>query len=129
MGGKAGGPGSSQTLLQAARKAGLLGAIKVPVECQLYVKNLPPDMTDIDLFRLFAPFGAIASSGVKVMCNEDGTCKGFGFVDYIDSDSPQMAANALNGFMCPDGGSIFVSSKINKTAKGAAAPVPTQSED
>ncbi|CAK0856005.1 unnamed protein product [Prorocentrum cordatum] len=91
-GGKQGTPGSAQGLLTAVRKAGVLGGGKVPVECQIYVKNLPPDMTDLDLFRLFAPFGAIAPSGVKVMLNEDGSCKGFGFVDYATEEHAQLAA-------------------------------------
>merc|ERR1712032_792936 len=81
-------------------------------ECQLYIANLPPDMTDLDLFRIFAPFGAIASSGVKAMCNEDGSCKGSGFVDFFEEEHAKLAMTSLNGFICQDGGSIKVSVKI-----------------
>merc|ERR1719367_1108667 len=41
----------------------------------LYVANLPADTTDLDLYRIFAPFGAIAPKGVRAMLNEDMSCR------------------------------------------------------
>lgn len=51
---------------------------------EVFIKNLPSDTTDCDLYKLFAPFGAISPSGVKAMVNADGSCKGIGFVDFMD---------------------------------------------
>lgn len=112
--GKTSGPGSAQTLVYAARKAGILGGGTVPIECQVYIKNLPRDMSDLDLFRLFAPFGPLAPSGCTVMTHEDGSCKGFGFVDFVDADNANLAVTTLNGFTTLDGGQIFVSLKVKK---------------
>lgn len=118
-GGKGKGvPGSFRSLYGAVKGAGLLGGGHVPNECQIYVKNLPRDTSDVDLFRLFAPFGAVAPSGAKAMINDDGTCKGFGFVDYVDQLSAQAAIAALNGFAMPDGSSIAVSCKVPGKGKG-----------
>jgi len=103
---------SAQTLMGDARRSGILGAGRVPNECQLYIKNLPPDMTDLDLYRLFAPFGAAVS--VKVMTEEDGSCKGFGFVDFAKEEDASLAASSLNGFTTTDGGSLHVSAKTSK---------------
>ncbi|CAK0894441.1 unnamed protein product, partial [Prorocentrum cordatum] len=114
-GGKPGMAGSIETLFQGLKGAGVLGGGRAPEECQLYVKNLPPDTTDLDLFKLFSPFGAMAPSGVKAMLNDDGSCKGFGFVDYVDPECAQLAISSLNGFVCADGGSIGVA---HKRAKG-----------
>merc|ERR1711972_705957 len=99
-------------LYGAAKRAGLLGGSgKVPPECMVYVKNLPSDTTDADLYRLFAPFGAIAPTGAKAMQTEDGSCKGIGFVDYVDPTCAEAAISTLNNFTLPDGSSIQVSIK------------------
>lgn len=84
----------------------------------LYVQGLPPDTQDIHLFRLCAPFGAVAPYGVMAMKNPDGTCRGFGFVNYVHPESVQIAASALNMAPLPDGG--FLKS-APKRAKGNPA--------
>mmetsp|Transcript_42879 Transcript_42879/g.135082 ORF Transcript_42879/g.135082 Transcript_42879/m.135082 type:complete len:425 (+) Transcript_42879:71-1345(+) len=118
-GGKAGAPGSFFNLYGAIKKAGLLGGGKVPEECQCYIKNLPADTTDVDLYKLFAPFGAIAPTGVKAMMNDDGSCKGFGFVDFVDPTAAALAVAALGSFVMPDGTMIGVSTKLpSKKGKG-----------
>mmetsp|Transcript_11391 Transcript_11391/g.28749 ORF Transcript_11391/g.28749 Transcript_11391/m.28749 type:complete len:280 (+) Transcript_11391:104-943(+) len=112
-GGKVGPrPQSVFTLYGAIKKAGLLGPHTVPKECTVYVKNLPLDASDIDLYKLFAPFGAIAPTGVKAMMDPDGTCQGIGFVDYIDPNCAQTAITTLNGFALPDGSCLHVSGKL-----------------
>merc|ERR1712187_1015760 len=61
-------------------KGGLIpGAGHRADEQCLYIKNLPSDTTDQNLYELFAPFGAIAPLGVKAMLKEDGTCNSVGF--------------------------------------------------
>jgi len=110
-GGKAGTPGSFQSLFQSVKGAGILGGGTVPDECQVYIRNLPSDTTDLDLYRLFAPFGAIPPTGVKAMMNPDGSCKGIGFVDLAEPDAAATAVMALDGHALPDGSSISVSTK------------------
>merc|ERR1719436_1918957 len=69
----------------------------------LYVNGLPSDCQDIHLFRLCAPFGAVAPHGVMAMKNPDGSCRGFGFVNFVDASSVQAAAAALHMAEMPDG--------------------------
>lgn len=76
--GKGGAPGSFEALFQAVKGAGVLGGGKAPQECQVFLKNLPSDTTDADLYKLCSPFGAIPPNGVKAMLNPDGSCKGIG---------------------------------------------------
>lgn len=105
---------SFSSLFLAAKKANLLGPNRVPEECQVYVNNLPPDTTDLSLYKMFSPFGAIAAGGVKAMLNNDGTCKGFGFVDFLDSAGTEQAITAFDGFSAPDGSTIVASTKAPK---------------
>lgn len=118
--GKPGGaPGSFHTLFQSVKGAGILGGGTVPDECQCFVKNLPADTTDLELYKLFAPFGAIPPTGVKAMLNADGSCKGIGFVDFSDPTAAATAVVALDGHTCPDGSTIGVSQKqASKKGKG-----------
>lgn len=63
--------------------------------CSIYIKNLPPMTDKLFLYEKFAPFGGISS--VKPMVDElTGACKGFGFVNYTDSNSARMAVEAMN---------------------------------
>eukprot|EP00210_Caulerpa_lentillifera_P004395 g4193.t1 len=64
--------------------------------CSIYIKNLPTTTDKLFLYEKFAHFGGVTS--VKPMLDEiTGECKGFGFVNYIDSKSAQMAAESMNG--------------------------------
>merc|ERR1712137_1517306 len=81
---------------------------------QIYISNLPSDTTDVDLFKLFCTFGALAPSGVKAMTNDDGSCKGIGFVDFIDPACADAAIAALNGTTTMSGGYINCTKKIAK---------------
>jgi len=116
-GGKSTAPASFQLLFSAVKKQGLLGDGNVPNECQVYVKNLPSDTTDADLYKLFAPFGAIAPTGAKAMLGPDGSCKGIGFIDYVDQTCAEAAILTLNNFALPDGSSIQVSTKAGRQGK------------
>lgn len=115
--------GSANELYDAIKKSGFLGGGTVPQECTLYVKCLPDDSTDLLLYQLFSPFGAIASSGVKAMLHADGTCKGFGFVDYVDPVAAAQAVISLNGFALPNGEKLIVALKSSSSnaSDGAAA--------
>ncbi|KAH9975322.1 hypothetical protein BGW80DRAFT_1436531 [Lactifluus volemus] len=64
--------------------------------CNLFCKNLDPD---IDSNGLFTHFREV-SSGVflaRVMRNENGESRGFGFVSYQTPDQANAALRAMNG--------------------------------
>ena len=61
----------------------------------LYVKNLADSIDDKELEKLFADFGAIQSA--KVMLNEEGRSKGFGFVSFVDPENATKAVTDMNG--------------------------------
>lgn len=90
-------------------------------ENSLYVSGLPPDTTDLDLYRIFAPFGALAARAVRTMQHPDGGCKGFGFVNYLEVNSAQAACEALNGAELPDGTQLAVRPKTPKEGQAEAA--------
>jgi RNA recognition motif-containing protein len=58
--------------------------------CNLYIKGLATDMTSVDLFNLFKPFGRIISA--KVMKANNEGLKNFGFVSF---SHPIEAAKAM----------------------------------
>ncbi|CAK9009888.1 unnamed protein product [Durusdinium trenchii] len=82
----------------------------------LYVSGLPPDTQDVDLYKMFAPFGAIAPKGVRAMLHPDGSCQGWGFVNYMDPMSVQAASDLLNGTQQGDGRELIVKPKEAKKA-------------
>lgn len=62
----------------------------------LYVCNLPPETDDNLLYRIFGPFGAIAS--VKVIKEAQSTfCKGYAFVNFNKYEEAYSAVASLNG--------------------------------
>jgi len=97
-----------------ALKKGLGRAKLLPVsnwstdEGAVFVGGLPPGATDLDLYEIFSPFGAIPPRGVKVMKAGGGPCSGIGFVDYIDPACAQAAIAALDGFKAQDGTTLAV---------------------
>lgn len=77
----------------------------------IVVSGLPADMEDVDLYRIFAPFGAIAPKGVCVATNVDGSCKGFGIVNFMEVAAAQSAIVICNGTPLPDGTQMKVTLK------------------
>lgn len=63
----------------------------------LYVKNLSDDIDDDRLRAEFAPYGTITSC--KIMRDEKGFSRGFGFVCYTHPDEATKAVTELNGRM------------------------------
>lgn len=112
-GGK-GGKGSCdvKTLLDGLNKAGVLpgGGRKPDINC-LYITGLPWDTTDVDLYKMFSPFGGIAPKGVKAMTKDDGSCSGVGFVDFVEADHAALAIQTLNGTLMPGGAILQVKNK------------------
>lgn len=63
----------------------------------LYIKNLEDDVDDEKLRAEFEPFGTITSC--KVMRDEKGTSKGFGFVCFSSPDEATKAVAEMNNKM------------------------------
>jgi polyadenylate-binding protein len=66
-------------------------------ESNLYIKNLDDAVDDSKLYDLFSSNGNIISA--KVMKDENGTSKGFGFVCFSTSEEAHKAVLELNGRM------------------------------
>ncbi|TFK32025.1 hypothetical protein BDQ12DRAFT_693154 [Crucibulum laeve] len=63
--------------------------------CNLFCKNLDPEIDSNGLFTHFRQFGQIVSA--RVMRNENGESRGFGFVSYQTPDQATAAMHAMNG--------------------------------
>lgn len=64
----------------------------------IYVKNLPEDLTEEQLKEKFAAFGEIESVKLAVdTASGTPASKGFGFVKYKDAASARAAVDELNG--------------------------------
>jgi RNA recognition motif-containing protein len=62
----------------------------------IFVGNLPPDVTETELTELFKPFGQVKS--VEVMRELfSGVCKGFGFIEMPGKAHSLAAIAGLNG--------------------------------
>ena len=59
-----------------------------------FVKNLPEEVTEEELTKLFSKFGAIKSC--VIMKDESGKSKGFGFVNLGTVEEAQAAVDELN---------------------------------
>eukprot|EP00122_Pirum_gemmata_P011798 Pgem_evm1s10936 len=66
----------------------------------LFVYNLPSQTEDNLIYNLFSPFGNVIS--VKVVRDENGNCKGFGFVNMSNYEQAQMAVSSLDGYVLSD---------------------------
>mmetsp|Transcript_74328 Transcript_74328/g.191763 ORF Transcript_74328/g.191763 Transcript_74328/m.191763 type:complete len:263 (-) Transcript_74328:135-923(-) len=107
-----GGKAGIKVLKKGLQYAGVLpGGKWQNDENALFVGGLPRDTTDGDLYEIFATFGAIPSGGVRAMPGEEGTCKGFGFVNFTNHEAAVNAIQTLNGTMMPDGTTLKVCTK------------------
>jgi polyadenylate-binding protein len=61
----------------------------------VFVKNLAPTVDNKSLFDVFSVFGNILSC--KVVCDENGNSKGYGYVHYETQDAAEQAIVKLNG--------------------------------
>jgi RNA recognition motif-containing protein len=66
------------------------------ISMNIYVGNLPYDLTEDEIKALFAEFGEV-STVTLVNDRESGRPKGFGFVEMPDEAQGQAAVTALNG--------------------------------
>lgn len=63
---------------------------------KVFVGGLPFSTTDDELREIFAAHGKVASANV-VRDRESGRSKGFGFVEFEDTEEGKAAEKALNG--------------------------------
>merc|ERR1712130_1053785 len=71
---------------------------QVPLNRNLYIKNLAESVTDKQLEELFAQFGEIVST--KIMVNEDtGVKRGFGFVCFKNADDARKAITHMTNYL------------------------------
>lgn len=63
----------------------------------LFVYNLPPETTNDSLRGLFQRFGTITSA--NAMLDYNGSCRGFGFVNFSTLEEAQEAIKAMNGYV------------------------------
>mmetsp|Transcript_27660 Transcript_27660/g.80861 ORF Transcript_27660/g.80861 Transcript_27660/m.80861 type:complete len:577 (-) Transcript_27660:73-1803(-) len=68
-----------------------------PDGCNLFIFHIPNDLSNMDLFNLFLPFGTVISARIMVE-HETGRSRGFGFVSYDNRDSADAAIQQMNGF-------------------------------
>eukprot|EP00406_Dinophysis_acuminata_P081748 CAMPEP_0179244584 /NCGR_PEP_ID=MMETSP0797-20121207/18133_1 /TAXON_ID=47934 /ORGANISM="Dinophysis acuminata, Strain DAEP01" /LENGTH=394 /DNA_ID=CAMNT_0020952105 /DNA_START=50 /DNA_END=1234 /DNA_ORIENTATION=+ len=102
----------------------------------LYINGLPPSCRDVHLYKLFSPFGPIAPKGVRAVTGGGDSCKGFGFVNFLDMNAAQNAIMIMNGAQLPDGTIMGVSVKaekgsnthVGKQLRADAEPVTVSTE-
>ncbi|KAF5823704.1 hypothetical protein HanRHA438_Chr01g0042031 [Helianthus annuus] len=63
----------------------------------VYVKNIDDDVTENELKEHFSQCGTITST--KLMCDDKGLSKGFGFVCFSTPEEANKAVNTLHGYM------------------------------
>lgn len=70
----------------------------------VFIRNFRDLLDDFKLWKLCRQFGEVVSA--KVMVDEYGISKGFGFACFTDSDAAQRAVSKLNGLVL-DGRSLY----------------------
>jgi len=91
-----------------------------PASASLYVKNLPPDATELLLYRIFAPCGPILSCRVHTD-PATGACRGVGFVNYADGVSARRALTQLQGIRITEGRPLSITLQAPRAIRAAAA--------
>lgn len=71
----------------------------------LFVKGLPRSAQDKDLELQFKPFGPIRC---QIDADQNGMCKGSGWVTFRDSASARTALRAVHGSVFPGGGPLDI---------------------
>ncbi|KAG7703570.1 hypothetical protein KL914_004527 [Ogataea haglerorum] len=85
--------------------------LKKQLPGNLYVRGLLPTTTSEDLVRIFSRYGALVSC--KIIYDDYGVSKGYGFINFADRIDAQKAIDNLNGVNV-DGNHLFVNHHISK---------------
>ena len=73
----------------------LSASVAVPRFTNVYVKNLPKEVTDDELKKTFGKYGDISSA--LVMKDESGVSRCFGFVNFERPEDAAVAVEKMNG--------------------------------
>lgn len=92
----------------------------------VYVKNIPNDLTDQGLREMFEKFGKIISP--KIMTNSNGESLGFGFVSFENSTAATNAIANMNGHIQSNGVPLFVNRAQTKKERQTAIKTLLQQE-
>eukprot|EP01083_Nonionella_stella_P223863 797362_1 len=85
------------------------------VGANVFVGNLDPEVDDQLLYNTFSAFGQVLSA--KVMYEDDGSSRGFAFVNFADFESSDASILHMNGqFLCNR--PVHVSYAYKKDTKG-----------
>ena len=68
---------------------------------KLYVGNLPPYLTELQVLELLQSFGAVQAFNL-VVDKDTGTLKGYGFFEYADAAADEAAMEGLTGMRLGD---------------------------
>lgn len=68
-----------------------------PLGSNLFVYHIPPEWTEQQFFRHFAPFGNVISCKIQTN-SQTGKRSGFGFVSYDNQASAIAAIRSMNGY-------------------------------
>ena len=83
--------------LNMGRNAAVNAPSSAGAEINIYVGNLEPSVTDYQLMTAFRPRYASVRHA-KVVCNEYGQSRGFGFVRFANPQDAERAVNEMQGF-------------------------------
>lgn len=62
----------------------------------IYIKNIPMDVTDDEFRELFEKYGEVTSASLA-RDQETGKSRGFGFVNFVNHEHAALAVEGLNG--------------------------------
>jgi polyadenylate-binding protein len=80
----------------------------------VFIKNLDKNIDNKSLYDTFSAFGNILSC--KIMQDENGQSKGFGFVHFETQDAADNAINKVNGMLLADK-KVFVGRFMSRTQR------------
>jgi multiple RNA-binding domain-containing protein 1 len=83
-----------QTGVEKSRKRGATGPTKRKPSSKLVVRNIAFEATARDIRQLFGTFGQLKS--VRVPKRQDGSHRGFGFVEFVSKNEAAHALNSLS---------------------------------
>lgn len=66
-------------------------------QANIFIKNLPPQLTPQDFEKLFQPFGTILSS--KISYDFNGVSRGYGFIQYSSPEEADLAVKDGNSLV------------------------------
>merc|ERR1711924_413610 len=87
-------------------------------ENTVFITGLPPDTTDLDVYKLCAPFGAIGAASAMKDKDDKEKCRGVAVVNFLDNETAQNCIAIHNGAVMPDGITVL---KVQAHDAGRAA--------